>query len=230
MTGQVQDSERVGAEVAQLVALRVSILLHELRQPLAAVFALAESVCTEPDLPDAVRGRLELLIEQAEEVSGAASSVLETGEQPGAPEGPTDIDEILDSVLAGFGAVWSGTLERRGARGRIPVHSCRERLRRCLVNLVENAVRAAGPAGTVTVTVTRRAGKVRLAVEDDGPGFGHVPSGTGLGLEMARQTVALAGGTLAIGLPSASGGARVVICLPVDNAPRGHVEGPGCTG
>jgi signal transduction histidine kinase len=230
MAGQTIPSEQVGAEVAQLLARRVGLLLHELRQPLAAVFALAESVRSAPNLPDDVRDRLELLIEQAQEVSGAASSVLEFPAENGPADVPSDVDEVLDSVLAGFGAVWSGTLDRRGVRGRLLVGSGRERLRRCLVNLVENAVRAAGSAGTVTVTVTRRAGNVRLAVEDDGPGFGHVPSGSGLGLDMVRQTVALAGGTLAVGLPSASGGARVVICLPVQTATHGHVEGPGRTG
>lgn len=230
MAAQVEINDQVGVEVAQLLARRVNMLLHELRQPLSAVFALAESMRIAPGLSDDVRERLELLIEQAQEVSGAAWSALELPDPDGECACPPDLDEVLESVLTGFGLVWRGTLHRRGVRGPIFVGAARERLRRCLVNLIENAVRAAGPAGTVTVTVTRRAGKVRLAVDDDGPGFGHAPSGSGLGLEMVRQTVALAGGTLAVGLPSASGGARVVICLPVHAAGHARVEGPSCTG
>ena len=64
--------------------------------------------------------------------------------------------------------------------------------------------RAAGPAGTVTVTVHRGTEVVRVLVEDDGPGFGHVPSGSGLGLPVTRRELEAMGGSLAAGVSCGS--------------------------
>jgi signal transduction histidine kinase len=99
-------------------------------------------------------------------------------------------------------------------------------LRRCLVNVVDNAVRAAGPAGKVVLTVRRGPEAVRIDVEDDGPGFGHVPSVSGLGLAVTRQALEAVGGSLSVGLPSGIGGARVALVLPAWLAGDAYVGQP----
>jgi signal transduction histidine kinase len=126
-----------------------------------------------------------------------------------------DLDEVLDSVLQGFGRTWSGTLRRRGPRGCIAASGSRAAIRRCLVNVVENAVRAAGPDGEVVVTVRCEPRSVWVVVEDDGPGFGAVPAGTGIGLAVTQRELQSIGGTLSPGQRSALGGARVVMSLPL---------------
>jgi signal transduction histidine kinase len=125
---------------------------------------------------------------------------------------------VLDSVVDTFSLTWTGRIERSGWLGDLVVPGDRVILRRCLVNLVENATRAAGPDGVVVVTVHCDAAAVRIVVDDDGPGFGHVPSRTGLGLEATRQALESLGGALAVGLPSATGGSRVALSLPLSDS------------
>lgn len=80
-------------------------------------------------------------------------------------------------------------------------------------NLIENAMRAAGPTGQVRVEVDRDPdGGVRVVVEDDGPGFGRVQVGNRLGLTVVAQVVISTGGTIEIGA-SDLGGVRVTMHL-----------------
>jgi signal transduction histidine kinase len=91
----------------------------------------------------------------------------------------------------------------------------RDELRRALMNVVDNAVRAAGPRGRVLVTVRPGPASVRILVEDDGPGFGKVDGGTGLGLVITRQALEALGGGLSILLPSREAGGCVALSLPL---------------
>jgi signal transduction histidine kinase len=216
-------AERFAAEAGPLEDLvlvrleeRLRTVLHEIRQPVAAVLALAEAARGLPGISTDVRDYLDLLIEQVQEVSGAAWSVLGRGRAEDLPGSlPVDVDEILDSVLAAFSKTWTGTLVRRGHSGRLWTKGCRPAIRRCLVNVVDNAVRAAGPTGEVVVTVRHDADSVRLDVEDDGPGFGGGPRGTGIGLAVTRRELVDIGGSLSPGLTSGLGGALIAISLPL---------------
>jgi len=87
------------------------------------------------------------------------------------------------------------------------------RLRRIVSNVLDNAARAAGPFGLVTVEIQRRKGLVTLVVEDSGPGFGQIPSGAGLGLSAVARHIVRHGGTMECGR-GAGGGARVSFRLP----------------
>lgn len=101
-----------------------------------------------------------------------------------------------------------------------------------LRNLVDNAIAHGKPGGEVSVTVTRAAKAVELAVEDDGPGIpadqaarpgerfrrGSPSGGSGLGLSIVEAIAALHGGDVVIGR-SARGGARVVLRLPAVSPP-----------
>jgi signal transduction histidine kinase len=70
-------------------------------------------------------------------------------------------------------------------------------VRRAVVNLLDNAVRAAGPGGLVQARVRCDGDLVVVEIEDDGPGWGHVPPGTAsLGLGVANNCVGAHGGDL----------------------------------
>jgi signal transduction histidine kinase len=104
-------------------------------------------------------------------------------------------------------------------------------LRQVLLNLLDNAVKY-GPRGQeVAVTLAREDGRLRLAVEDEGPGIppeerervferfhrlerdrASPVTGTGLGLAVVRELVARHGGRCAV--ERGRFGARVVVELP----------------
>jgi signal transduction histidine kinase len=215
---------RIDAEQALRTAM------HEIRQPVAAVLALAEAARGLPSATPDVRGYLDLIIDQVQEVSSAAASVLERRTGDAGLGDLVDVDEVLDSVLRSFGRTWSGTLVRRGPRGCMAATGSRPSVRRCLVNVIDNAVRAAGPDGEVVVTVHCDVRSVRIVVEDDGPGFGALPPGNGIGLAVTQRELQGMGGTLSPGLRSALGGARVVLSLPLRIAGPVFLDPPVPTG
>ncbi|WP_324275656.1 HAMP domain-containing sensor histidine kinase [Blastococcus brunescens] len=204
----------VADEADQRVEQTLKVLAHEIRQPLAAIFALAEAARTRPDVPAEVQSQLARIIEQTQELTEVTRSVVDP-QACADPQrlGEVDADEVVESVLDAFALTWTGTLDRSGHCGELPVVGHRAALRRCLVNVLDNAVRAAGPAGRVVVTTRRTPATVKVLVEDDGPGFGKVPGRTGLGLEITRQVLADMGGELVVGLPGRGGGGSVALVL-----------------
>jgi signal transduction histidine kinase len=88
---------------------------------------------------------------------------------------------------------------------------------RVLSNLVDNAARAAGRGGRVTLAArldgAPHGGPV-VDVTDDGPGFGAGPPGTAsLGLGVVRSLLEACGGSLTVRSPR-GGGTTVRILLP----------------
>jgi len=204
--------------------------MHEIRQPVSVVLALAEAARGADGVTPEVRGYLDGIIDQVQELDGAAMSVLlPAAASDDSSTAPISVDEVVDSVVDAVRVTWSGSLQRRGMRGAWwTTGGTRAALRRCLLDVVDNAVRAAGPDGSVTVSVQPGADGVRVVVEDDGPGFGHGPRGHGLGLALTRQTLAAMGGDLTIGPPPAEGGSRVVLRLRAGRAgPTGDAARAG---
>jgi two-component system, NtrC family, sensor histidine kinase HydH len=99
-------------------------------------------------------------------------------------------------------------------------------LRQVFVNLIDNAVHAASPKGTVRVRGERADGLVELAVEDTGPGVDAATrrrlfeplittkdKGVGLGLALVKKIAERHGGTIEYA-DRVGGGARFVLRLP----------------
>ena len=75
--------------------------------------------------------------------------------------------------------------------------------------LATNALAFAGPAATVTVSLSKVGGGCRLLVEDDGPGLAADAAKAGFGLTMVRLLVQQLGAALS--LESAQPGLRAVV-------------------
>jgi K+-sensing histidine kinase KdpD len=191
---------------------------HDMRQPVANTMALAAAALTEPALPAVVRDRLEQIIDQAEWLADMIHNCLvaQQQEEPGDIENPghdlADIVHVVGEVVATECLTWPGDMSLTAPAGPVWCMFHPVLLRRAVSNVFDNAMRAAGPTGTVSVEIQQRDGAVLLVVEDNGPGFGEIPSGAGLGLSAVARHVIRYGGRMEYGC-SARGGARVSLWL-----------------
>ena len=107
--------------------------------------------------------------------------------------------------------------------GSLLTHGDGAQLRRLLLNLIANAVRAAGEGGESGLRLARRGGRAILTVWDNGPGFLpetderellQRPGSLGLGLKVARRIAALHGGSIVFEQREERG-SRAIVSLPL---------------
>ena len=203
---------------------------HDMRQPLASMFALAAAALAEPGLPEAAGARLEQMVEQAEWLA----DLIEHSLQLAAPDAPggggADLVRVASEVAVAERMTWPGEVRMVSQPSAVFTDVHPVLLRQMVANLVGNATRAAGPSGTVTIEVGRQESSALLTVEDSGPGFGNkIPPGLGLGLAAVSRNAIRHGGRVECGR-GAGGGARVQLWLPLSAGlmqaePGLHTEG-----
>lgn len=210
---RLDDSGRALEATRDLVAEEAR---HDALQSVGTILALLEAGNLTVDDPQVTTNRLAQIQGEVLSLRSLLRDPLPSDPQvPAGAPAPGGVDVATETGrLVGAATVgWSGTI------GVVADTSARTAmtttvLRRILCNVLRNAIRAAGPAGQVRVTVSPGAGEVQIEVEDDGPGFGALPVRNGIGLRSVRRLVQQAGGRLEAGGPSRLGGASVRIHLP----------------
>jgi signal transduction histidine kinase len=155
---------------------------------------LADSVRDDSALSAGSRQRMELVMQEMFRIVDIIAESMSPDDAPSRPE-LVDIRQLADEIaqLAGLAYATEVTVEP-GDPAVIRISP--SVLWRVLANLVDNAVRAAGPGGQVTIRIEQKLDTI-VEVADTGPGFGVGPSGAaGLGLTVARQLLDAAGGRL----------------------------------
>lgn len=198
ITGTVRElpgprSSRGGAELRSL--------LHDLGHGLATLSYLADGLRADPGLPGDAVHRLRLMELELDRLL----QLVDLRE-------PREDGFALRELLTQLVAITSlrGPAEVVLLAGpELTIRTDQTLLWRMVSNLLDNAVRAAGRGGRVTVAVHEVVGEVRVEITDDGPGFGNGPRGSaslGLGIVLAlarrcgaelRVDPAPAGGTCA---------------------------------
>jgi two-component system, OmpR family, sensor kinase len=205
---------------------------HELRSPLTTIHGSLALALRQPRGADEYRRMIEDALESTKHLNHLAEDLLllariQAGDEETEPVVLAEpVYEAVESVR--------GAADARNVR--VEVHAqptCvdgRPRdLERMIRNLVENAVRHSPEGASVRVDMMSKNDKVRISVEDEGPGVApasrevifqpftrgestHV-EGAGLGLAIAREIARRHGGD--IWVEAASKGARFVSELPL---------------
>jgi signal transduction histidine kinase len=186
---------------------------HDIRQPIAGVLALAGAALSEADLPRNARDCLDQIVGLAEWQSDVIEHWLWAPNARPSAICRTDVLGVVNEAVAAQRVTWAGDLTLLWPPEPVFVGLPRVTVRRMAANLLTNAARAAGLSGRVTIEVTPRATQMLLAVEDDGPGFGRLPKGFGLGLSAVAREAIEHNGRLECGRGSL-GGARLSLWLP----------------
>jgi signal transduction histidine kinase len=194
-------------------------LLHDVGHGLATVVLLMEAA-----RGSAAPGSNERLLQMAEAETVRLLATVHRGLHGGAgvPEEDISVRDLLERIVELANCSRSTSVVM--AAGPDVVASIDSvALWRIVGNLVDNAVRAAGPSGHVEVALSESpGGGALIEVVDDGPGFPGGPSGvTRTGLDVVGRLLAAGGGRLEIE-DDPGGGSRVqVVLAPVPSASEG---------
>jgi signal transduction histidine kinase len=201
------------AESNAMIAVRG--LAHDLRQPVAAIVALASAAAAEPRVSKRVRERMDQIAAEARWIGQLIEEALaDRDSQPGT--GMTDVAALVREAVVSAQRTYPGrvSLCQVGA-GPALVAVSATGLRRAIGNVLANATRAAGTDGCVHVTQRRSGPSEVVEIEDDGPGFGLIPAGHGIGLAVTRAALAECGGHLeSERLPTGRTQIRLVLPAP----------------
>lgn len=202
-------------------------LAHEIKNPLAIIRGSAERLGKlEPES----RRMADFVVEETDRLSRTVARYLQFARGEAGGAGPGDAVETLEATLAlleGECAARHVTLQRAGAFPRpAPVRLDNESLKQLYLNLMLNALEAMEGGGALTVAAVERGGRFEIAFRDQGPGFpaevlrvpgepfvSTKPTGSGLGLFLARRLAESAGGSLELHNEPARG-ATVTVRLP----------------
>jgi len=217
----------------------ISGVAHELNNPLTVVTGFAHLLAGAPDVPERVKRRLGQINVQAERAAKIVKNLLTFARQQPPEQRPVRLPELVDQaldLLAYQLGVNTIQVRRDFPAGVVELAADPDQLLQVLLNLLQNALHAmAGIARerVVSVRIAPAGGRVRLEVEDTGPGipaaildrifdpfFTTKPpgQGTGLGLSICYGIVKAHGGDIAVeNVPG--GGARFVVDLPIGVLP-----------
>jgi signal transduction histidine kinase len=193
---------------------RLREICHDIRQPVAAVQALAAAALGDPGLPGVTHSYLEQIITQTQTLADVIRQRLHADGAPEASARLTDLGSLADEAAAAERVTYEGTLEVEPHAEPVLVCVNQVEVRGIISNLLSNATRAAGPAGTVTIEISHDLGLAQLVVEDTGPGFGEIPGGTGLGWRSIARSLAICRGKISYGR-GPLGGVRASLWLPL---------------
>jgi K+-sensing histidine kinase KdpD len=183
----------------------VRALCHDLRQPLTVIRLLAGARSGN------VRRRFDGIVEEAQWLSEMVEGVI--GGAADDSSGWVDVGEVVGRCV--HRAQPTTTCHVRFVdNDRAMAVASPVALGRAVSCVLDNAVRAAGPGGQVTVEVTCTDREITIGVIDNGPGLGHVPTNNSLGLTITRALILACGGAFDLN-PGGAGGVVARIVLPV---------------
>jgi len=198
----------------------LAAMSHDLKTPLTRMLLRVETLA-DPE----VRARFGRDLDEMESMVRGTLALLR-GLSDDEAAAPVDIDALLATVQAEFAEV--GASVRVSGRARAPYPGRPQALKRCLTNLISNAINF----GTRALVLVEDEAALVIRVRDEGPGlaseelervfepFYRVESsrnratgGTGLGLSIARDIAQVHGGSLTVhNLPER--GLEAVLSLP----------------
>jgi signal transduction histidine kinase len=187
-------------------------IVHDLRNPLAAVYGGAEMLMYA-QLSEAHVQRLAGNMYRASlRIQELLQDLLDVGRGHAGEINPHDLHDLVADVVASFAA----TAEAQSVKIEVDVPENLEvpldqhRIQRVFMNLVGNALEVMPQGGTISISAENKAGSVVIDVRDTGPGIApeirdrlfqpfvtaRKGTGLGLGLALARQAVMDHGGDM----------------------------------
>jgi signal transduction histidine kinase len=208
-------------------------IAHEIRNPLVAIHTFFQLAPQRLQDEEFVTSYLKLTEGEVQRIVDLTAELLDLAKPSGSKTEIVDLGDAIETtlrLLAPQARKLEVRMQRAPAREKVTVKAVPSRMKQVLINVVLNALEAAAPNGTVTVStrIFRSHGAIcgRVDIRDTGPGipselrdrifepfFSTKDKGTGLGLAIARQIVEEHGGY--IGVESDPDGTLFSIHVPL---------------
>ena len=207
-------------------------LLHDIEHGLATLSALLEVVRGDRGISaDSViqldRAQRELSMLFGFIARWSAGSV-----DDGSVDGPATNVRAMAGEIAPLAEIEHGVPVEMNPGPEVTLPVTAELLWRVLANMVDNAARAAGPAGRVEMTVLDRPNATVIEVTDNGPGFGDIGEGNSplgdresLGLSVITSLLHSVGGHFEISEGSSGGTTVRAVFRPQTGSGTGERQG-----
>lgn len=242
-----QESRALREEKEAMERNFVTMVTHQLRSPLAAIFQYLEVLLSDlgGELSDMQREMLERARERLEGLLQLINdwldmSRIQTGEILHRRQ-PVSLESCVDAALAGLelAAQEKSVKISTNFPPDLPlVNADRDTFREVLSNIIANAIKYNRPAGAVRISAHSEADWVVLEVEDTGLGIDEkeIPfvfdqfyrsrakeirqlQGTGLGLAIAQKIIRAHGGKIEVRSESGQG---TTFCIYLNRAEAGQ--------
>jgi len=226
----------VRRERAAVIGRLTSSIVHDLRNPLAAIYGGCELLAETHPSPEHRRRITENILRASRRVQEMLDDLMRIsrGQRSQPSDEPHSLDQVVaaaEARLTDAAAAQNVTLIRR-IPPSITLLGTRTRLEGVFVNLIQNALDVMPNGGEVRLEASTEGNWVILEVTDTGPGVSDEirdqlfqpfvshgkRNGLGLGLALARQTALDHGGDLWLSGDSARG-ARFLLRLPRQRTP-----------
>ncbi|GAB4248963.1 MULTISPECIES: ATP-binding response regulator [Deferrisoma] len=201
---------------------------HEVRNPMVAIGGFARRIRDKLPEDSPLRDYAERILQEVKRLESMVEEIVRFKTLMISPYQSVDLRQLADEVLDRY----AGTLEEAGLRlerdyGEVgAIQGDPQNLRLALENLLQNAIEATPPGGTISVRLEDLGDRVRLVVADTGRGipkdqianvfdpfYTTKTAGAGMGLTMVHRIVTRHGG--AVDIESQVGrGTAVHLVLP----------------
>jgi nitrogen fixation/metabolism regulation signal transduction histidine kinase len=207
----------------------VRVIGHELNSSLTPIKSMAGTlrklVKREPlpaDWRDDAESGLAIIHDRAESLGRFMGAYARLAKLPPPSRRETDFGALVGRAASLYG---DRVVVERGPDVCLDIDV--DQIEQVLINLIKNAVEAAGDGGDVRVRWGTQEHRLHVEIEDDGPGLARTdnlwvpffttkPGGTGLGLVLSREIVENHGGEIALENRQGVRGCVARISLPID--------------
>jgi signal transduction histidine kinase len=203
----MSSSQIIDPNLRELAQLR-----HDMRQYVTAGALLAE-LPGDDSLEPELRGRLQRLRDLFTQMRELTASTAPPVQRNGRATAVVDLVTIVDESVS-FTRLRRDVPLELSTEGPVLAGIDAVMVRRALINVLDNATRAAGETGQVWVALRSAHDVAVVEVIDDGPGFGRIPSVSGHGMAIVDQAMRACHGRLEI-VSGPGPGTTVRMLIPV---------------